>query len=156
MRPQSDTPAKWRDAQHKPRQHARSIILVRVSTFLLFYIFAPTDAMSAAASLTLFAATALAHISASTRTCPHFARRDAITLLRGLGLTTVLAPSTTPADDETLPPRPPPPAIAYFSAGDPRFLQPALDEIKYLGVVRTTTGSLMNDAGDALPALRVE
>lgn len=112
--------------------------------------------MSALASLPLLAATALMPAPASTRACPQFARRDAIALLKGLGLAAALAPLRTPADDETLPPPPPPPAVAFFSAGDPRFLQPALDEIKYLGVVRTTTGSLVNDAGDTLPALRVE
>jgi hypothetical protein len=114
--------------------------------------------MSAAASLTLLGATALMPASASTRACPQCARRDTLTFIQVLGLAAMLAPWEASADDHHLltPPPPPPPAVAYFSAGDPRFLQPALDEIKYLGVVRTTTGSLSNDVGVVLPALRVE
>lgn len=41
-------------------------------------------------------------------------------------------------------------AIAYFSAGDPRFLQPAFDEIKYLGVRQVEVGSL-----GGVPSIRV-
>ena len=41
-------------------------------------------------------------------------------------------------------------ATAYFSAGDPRFLQPVFDEVKYKGVKKCEVGTL----GD-LPAVRV-
>ena len=39
---------------------------------------------------------------------------------------------------------------AYFSAGDPRFLQPAFEEIKYLGVKNVEVGSLAT-----VPAVQV-
>jgi len=41
-------------------------------------------------------------------------------------------------------------ATAYFSAGDPRFLQKAFDEIKYGGIVSCEVGSL-----GAVPSIRV-
>ena len=41
-------------------------------------------------------------------------------------------------------------ATAYFSAGDPRFMQPVFDEVKYKGVKKCEVGTL----GD-VPAVRV-
>ena len=41
-------------------------------------------------------------------------------------------------------------ASAYFSAGDPRFLQPLFDEVKYKGVKRCEVGML-----GTTPAVRV-
>ena len=41
-------------------------------------------------------------------------------------------------------------ATAYFSAGDPRFLQPVFDEVKYKGVKKCEVGTL-----GATPAVRV-
>ena len=47
-------------------------------------------------------------------------------------------------------------AIATFSAGDARFLQPVFDEIKYLGVKSTTVGVLSSPGSERpLEALRV-
>lgn len=44
--------------------------------------------------------------------------------------------------------------VATFTAGDPRFLQPAFDEIKYLGVQGSEVGTVDVD-GVLLPAIRV-
>ena len=41
-------------------------------------------------------------------------------------------------------------AVATFSAGDPRFLQPGFDEIRYLGLKSSEVGKL-----DGIPTLRV-
>lgn len=47
-------------------------------------------------------------------------------------------------------------ASACFSAGDARFLQPAFDEIKYLGVQWSEVGSMRLAEGSSLPAIRVQ
>jgi len=88
------------------------------------------------------------------RPSAHIARRDA--LVGALGLVAALAPRSAALADDELAISPPPLAVAYFSSGDARFLQPSLDGIKYLGVVRTTPGSLTDAEGLVLPALRVE
>ncbi len=89
----------------------------------------------------------------ATYTRARVCRRDALGL--GLGLLATLGPRRAVADGgETE--IPPPLAIAYFTSGDPRLLQPALDEVKYLGVVQTAVGSLRGADGDMFPALRVE
>ena len=41
-------------------------------------------------------------------------------------------------------------AVATFSAGDPRFLQPGFDEIRYLGLKSSEVGKL-----DGIPSIRV-
>lgn len=46
-------------------------------------------------------------------------------------------------------------ASATFSAGDARFLQPAFDEIVYLGVRSSEVGAVRLADGSELPALRV-
>jgi peptide methionine sulfoxide reductase MsrA len=46
-------------------------------------------------------------------------------------------------------------ASAFFTAGDARFLQPAFDDIRYLGVRSTLVGSLHAADGAELPALLV-
>lgn len=65
----------------------------------------------------------------------------ALTRRAAVALLPLLSVPAAPADDT---------ATAMFSAGDPRFLQPAFDEIKYLGVKSTAVGRL----GDT-PAVRV-
>lgn len=42
-------------------------------------------------------------------------------------------------------------ATAYFTAGDPRFLQPAFNDIKYLGITGVTCGAI-----DDSPVVKVE
>lgn len=64
----------------------------------------------------------------------------------------LFSPLPLPAEDVT----PPATAVAYFSAGDPRFLQPTFDDIAYLGVTQTSVGTVVDAAGAATPALRVE
>mmetsp|Transcript_10400 Transcript_10400/g.30807 ORF Transcript_10400/g.30807 Transcript_10400/m.30807 type:complete len:281 (-) Transcript_10400:183-1025(-) len=73
-----------------------------------------------------------------------FERRD----LAALAAAAMLRSRPAAAEDAPL-------AVAYLSAGDTRLLQPAIDAIKYLGVVNTTAGSLARD-GEAVPALKVE
>jgi hypothetical protein len=46
-------------------------------------------------------------------------------------------------------------STAIFSGGDPRFLQPGFDEIKYLGVKKTEVGSITTSDGTTIPALKV-
>ena len=46
-------------------------------------------------------------------------------------------------------------ATATFSAGDPRFLQPIFDEIKYLGVKRVEVGSLVASDESSVRAVRI-
>ena len=50
------------------------------------------------------------------------------------------------------------PATAIFSAGDPRYLQPAFDDIKYLGITDTQCGRLVDAASGetVLQAVKVE
>ena len=67
--------------------------------------------------------------------------RRAAVALPPLLLTALSAPSHAAAAEL---------ATAYFSAGDPRFLQPVFDEVKYKGVKRAEVGML-----GSTPAIKV-
>mmetsp|Transcript_143423 Transcript_143423/g.275457 ORF Transcript_143423/g.275457 Transcript_143423/m.275457 type:complete len:340 (-) Transcript_143423:197-1216(-) len=58
-----------------------------------------------------------------------------------------LIPQEAHADDDGL-------AVAYFTAGDPRFLERGFDQIKYKGVKRSEVGSLVTAEG-SIPAIKV-
>lgn len=72
--------------------------------------------------------------------------RRALLLHATTSICLLCLPSQSLADDQF--------ATAIFSAGDPRFLQPGFDDIKYLGVKRTEMGAV-ESAGVMYPAIKV-
>jgi peptide methionine sulfoxide reductase MsrA len=73
-------------------------------------------------------------------------RRDALVRTALAATVGAAGPRAASAEEEL--------AVALFSAGDARFLQPAFDEIRYLGVKKTEVGSLASPDG-GVEAIRV-
>lgn len=60
-----------------------------------------------------------------------------------------------PPPPAPLPPPKPQFASAYFTAGDPRFIEPTFDDLKYNGYKRCEVGSLVMADGTKFPAVKV-
>ena len=75
-------------------------------------------------------------------------RRALLSHTASAALAGLIAPAASHAEDNGL-------ATAIFSGGDPRFMQPGFDEIKYLGVKKTEIGSVVTSEGVTVPAIKV-